>query len=113
MLQAFGAEGAKQLSFKVVDRLQTVIPKDYPWPGNFRELEQAVRNIIIHDEFVPLGQNNETEFDINAVYRNTRISLTEWSEIYARKAYENAGSYREAARRLEVDQRTVKKLVLD
>ena len=29
-----------------------------------------------------------------------------------RKAYENAGSYREAARRLDADQRTIKKLVV-
>ena len=109
----FGAEGAKELSSKVVDRLQSVIPKNYPWPGNFRELEQAVRNIIVHDEFVPLGQGSELEFDINQVYANTQVSLNGWSQIYARKAYENAGSYREAARLLGVDQRTLKKWVLE
>ena len=72
-----------------------------------------MRNIIVHDEFVPLGQNSEPGFDISSVYGNTQVSLTEWSQIYAKKAYENAGSYREAARRLNADQRTVKKLVLD
>ena len=109
----FGVEGAKELSSKVVDRLQSVIPKNYPWPGNFRELEQAVRNIIVHDEFVPLGQGSEKEFDINQVYANTNLSLNDWSRIYAKKAYENAGSYREAARLLRVDQRTLKKWVLE
>ena len=109
----FGEEGAKELSSKVVDRLQSVIPKNYPWPGNFRELEQAVRNIIVHDEFVPLGQGSEIEFDINKVYANTQVSLNGWSQIYAKKAYENAGSYREAARLLGVDQRTLKKWVLE
>lgn len=109
----FGAEGAKELSSKVVDRLQSVIPENYPWPGNFRELEQAVRNIIVHDEFVPLGQGSEIEFDIKQVYANTKLSLNGWSRIYAKKAYENAGSYREAARLLGVDQRTIKKWVLE
>ena len=109
----FGAEGAKELSSKVVDRLQSVIPKNYPWPGNFRELEQAVRNIIVHDEFAPLGQGSELEFDINQVYANTQLSLNGWSQIYAKKAYENAGSYREAARLLDIDQRTLKKWVLE
>ena len=109
----FGAEGAKELSSKVVDRLQSVIPKNYPWPGNFRELEQAVRNIIVRDEFVPLGQGSEIEFDINQIYTNTQVSLNGWSQIYAKKAYENAGSYREAARLLAVDQRTLKKWVLE
>jgi DNA-binding NtrC family response regulator len=109
----FGGEGAKELSSKVVDRLRSVIPENYPWPGNFRELEQAVRNIIVHDEFVPLGQGSEIEFDIKQVYANTKLSLNGWSRIYAKKAYENAGSYREAARLLGVDQRTIKKWVLD
>ena len=109
----FGGEGAKELSSKVVDRLRSVIPENYPWPGNFRELEQAVRNIIVHDEFIPLGQGSEIEFDIKQVYANTKLSLNGWSRIYAKKAYENAGSYREAARLLGVDQRTIKKWVLE
>ena len=89
-----------------------MLPNDYEWPGNFRELEQAVRNIIVHDEFVPLGHDRETGVDIAKTYRSTEVSLSEWNRIYARKAYDNAGSYREAARRLNADQRTVKKLVL-
>ena len=107
----FGAEGAKALSSKVVDKLQSVIPKNYPWPGNFRELEQAVRNIIVHDEFVPLRQSSEKELDINQIYANTNLSLNGWNQIYAKKAYENAGNYREAARLLGIDQRTLKKWV--
>ena len=107
----FGSDGAKELSSRVVDKLQSVLPRNYPWPGNFRELEQAVRNIIVHDEFVPLGQTGEDEFDIRETYRSTQVSLSEWNQIYARKAYDSAGSYREAARRLNADQRTIKKLV--
>ena len=108
----FGQEGAKELSSRVVDKLQSVLPSNYSWPGNFRELEQAVRNIIVHDEFVPLRNNSGDRFDIGKTYRTTEVSLLEWSQVYARKAFENAGSYREAARRLGADQRTVKKLVL-
>ena len=108
----FGKEGAKELSFRVVDRLKSVVPKNYPWPGNFRELEQAVRNIIVHDEFVPLGNDRENGIDIGKIFMDTEVTLSEWSQIYARKAHGNAGSYREAARRLDADQRTVKKLVM-
>ena len=71
-----------------------------------------MRNIIVHDEFVPLRNNSGDRFDIGKTYRTTEVSLLEWSQVYARKAFENAGSYREAARRLGADQRTVKKLVL-
>ena len=111
-IKLFGEAGAKELSSRVVEKLQSVLPNDYEWPGNFRELEQAVRNIIVHDEFVPLGHDRETGVDIAKTYRSTEVSLSEWNRIYARKAYDNAGSYREAARRLNADQRTVKKLVL-
>ncbi|MDA8990362.1 sigma-54 factor interaction domain-containing protein [Opitutales bacterium] len=111
-MKLFGKEGARELSARVFEKLQSVLPRNYSWPGNFRELEQAVRNIIVHDEFVPLGQGGGTELDIRETYRTTQLSLSEWNQIYARKAYENAGSYREAARRLDADQRTVKKLVL-
>ena len=72
-----------------------------------------MRNIIVHDEFAPLGQGSEKEFDINQVFANTQVSLNGWSRIYAKKAYGNAGSYREAARLLDIDQRTLKKWVLE
>ena len=111
-IKLFGEVGAKELSSRVVGKLKSVLPNDYEWPGNFRELEQAVRNIIVHDEFAPLGYDRETGVDIAKTYRSTEVSLSEWNRIYARKAYDNAGSYREAARRLNADQRTVKKLVL-
>jgi len=108
----FGSDGAKELSSRVVNKLESVLPSHYSWPGNFRELEQAVRNIIVHDEFVPLVNSDRNEEDIEGIYAGSQVTLSEWNQIYARKAYENTGSYREAARRLDADQRTIKKLVV-
>lgn len=107
----FGSDGAKELSSKVVNKLESVLPSHYSWPGNFRELEQAVRNIIVHDEFVPLVNTDGNEEDIEGIYGGSQVTLSQWNKIYARKAYQNTGSYREAARRLDADQRTIKKLV--
>ena len=106
----FGPEGAGELSSRVVDTLRAQVPKNYEWPGNFRELEQAVRNVIVRNEYVPVLRSEESN-SIETVYENTEVSLAQWSATYARKAFENAGSYREAARRLKIDQRTLKKLV--
>ena len=106
----FGPEGAGELSSRVVDTLREQVPKNYEWPGNFRELEQAVRNVIVRNEYVPVLRGEESN-RIETVYENTEVSLAQWSATYARKAFENAGSYREAARRLKIDQRTLKKLV--
>jgi hypothetical protein len=109
----FGKEGAKEISSRVVDQLQSVLPPNYSWPGNFRELEQAVRNIIVHDEFVPLGHARGTDNDVASIYSKSLVSLSQWNQMYAKKAYENAGSYREAARCLDVDQRTLRRWVLE
>jgi transcriptional regulator with AAA-type ATPase domain len=109
----FGSDGAKELSSRVVDKLHSVLPRNYPWPGNFRELEQAVRNIIVHDEFVPLGHARGTDNDVASIYSKSLVSLSQWNQMYAKKAYENAGSYREAARCLDVDQRTLRRWVLE
>ena len=106
----FGPEGARELASRVVDTLREQVPQNYEWPGNFRELEQAVRNVIVRNEYVPVIRGKESN-TIEAVYENTEVSLAQWSSTYARKAFENAGSYREAARRLQIDQRTLKKLV--
>ncbi len=106
----FGPEGARELSSRVVDTLRAQVPKNYEWPGNFRELEQAVRNIIVRNESIPVLRGEQSN-RIETVYENTEVSLAQWSSTYARKAFENAGSYREAARRLKIDQRTLKKLV--
>ena len=94
-----------------MNKLESVLPSHYSWPGNFRELEQAVRNIIVHDEFVPLVNTDGNDEDIEGIYGGSQVTLSQWNKIYARKAYQNTGSYREAARRLDADQRTIKKLV--
>jgi DNA-binding NtrC family response regulator len=107
----FGAEGARELVSRVVETLRKQVPQGYDWPGNFRELEQAVRNVIVRNEYVPVSRSKNPN-TIDSVFENTEVTLSEWSKTYARKAFENAGSYREAARRLEVDQRTLKKLVV-
>ena len=107
----FGPEGASELASRVVETLSRQVPRDYDWPGNFRELEQAVRNVIVRNEYLPVSKKEDSD-SIDRVLENTEMSLAEWSATYARKAFENAGSYREAARRLKIDQRTLKKLVL-
>ena len=104
----FGDDAAEELSLRVVDRLGELVPNAYQWPGNFRELEQAVRNVIVRNEFVPV-ELEDSPCEIERTYLGSEVSLDKWNQLYAAKAYENFGSYREAARRLQVDQRTLKK----
>lgn len=106
----FGAEGAKALSSKVVEQLNRQVPRNYSWPGNFRELEQAVRNIIVRNEYTPI-ENQTVHPEITKIYQESQVTLNEWNKLYAQRAFKNSGSYRAAAHLLQVDQRTLKKLV--
>ena len=104
-----GPEGAGELGQQVIETLRQRVPAGYEWPGNFRELEQAVRNCIVRQNYQP-PKFSQDEGSIQNIFENTEISLDAWSRLYARKAYKNAGSYRAAANRIQIDQRTLKKL---
>ena len=85
------------------------MPGDYAWPGNYRELEQCVRNVIIRRSYRPLAQtpsSNEDEFF--ARFRAGQLSADELLARYAARVYQLTGSYEEAARRMGLDRRTVK-----
>jgi transcriptional regulator of acetoin/glycerol metabolism len=105
----FGTEGAQHLCSRILNTLQRDVPADYTWPGNFRELEQAVRNIVVRDEYTPMPSHADKSID--GILKGSHTTLAEWNRIYVQQAFKNAGSYREAARRLGVDQRTIKKWV--
>lgn len=104
-----GPEGTADLSDRILSELQVDLPPHYPWPGNFRELEQAVRNCIVRGRYQP-AERKEAQPSIETTYRNTDVSLKEWNRLYVTQAIHNHGSYRAAAQALAVDQRTVKKL---
>ena len=47
------ADEAEKLAQEVESFITQHLGRDYPWPGNFRELEQCVRNILIRGEYRP------------------------------------------------------------
>jgi transcriptional regulator with PAS, ATPase and Fis domain len=85
---------------------------DYPWPGNIRELEQCVRNIMLRREYHPAG-DPVTGLDDRqlAAFHEGTLSLEALCRLYCTHVYTAAGSYLETARRLKIDRRTVKKYV--
>src|SRR5580704_16196551 len=84
------------------------LPKDYTWPGNYRELEQCVRNVIIRQSYQPLGQAPDAEDSFSTRLRAGELTADELLAHYAARVYSLTGSYEEAARRMQLDRRTVK-----
>ncbi len=92
----------------ILDRLGS----DYEWPGNYRELEQCIRNLLIRKDYRPVsgGRKDSAEGLFEPAYSG-RITASELLTRYCTLTYAQTGSYEETARRLDLDRRTVKSKV--
>ncbi|RTZ98352.1 MAG: sigma-54-dependent Fis family transcriptional regulator [Deltaproteobacteria bacterium] len=102
----------EKLSEDVKSWIKKRIGLAYDWPGNIRELEQCVRNVMIRGAYHPVTETarNPAGKRVDFVLDDV-LSLEEMCRLYCRQVYAQAGSYVETARRLKVDRRTVKKYV--
>ncbi len=103
----------ESIANEVVSFIETELPGDYPWPGNFRELEQCVRNILIRREYRPVTRAPSAPGDSDADsyvarLRRGELSSDELVREYYTLVYKKTGSYKAAARVLEIDWRTVR-----
>jgi transcriptional regulator with AAA-type ATPase domain len=81
----------------------------YEWPGNYRELEQCVRNLLIRKEYRPARvQWDASSDDLFQPAYAGRLTASELLSRYCTLIYAQTGSYEETARRLDIDRRTVK-----
>jgi transcriptional regulator of acetoin/glycerol metabolism len=82
----------------------------YEWPGNFRELEQAVKNILVHGDYRTKSRPADAPAD-NRLLRGEIVPAEEIVRRYTCEVWERVGNYSEAARLLGLDRRTVRKYV--
>jgi len=106
-----GAE-AEELAAEVAEWIDGNLGASYPWPGNFRELEQCVKNVLIRRNYRPTdaaGENPLEEFVRDA--SAGRLTADALLRRYVTLVYSQTKSYEETARRLAMDRRTVKSKV--
>ena len=109
MVRRSVGEEAERVIPEVRDWVRKNLPADYAWPGNYRELEQCVRNIVIHGSYHPLESNEAAGEDaFFGQFQRGELTAEDVLAHYAAVVYRQAGSYEEAARRLGLDRRTVK-----
>jgi len=107
-----GAEG-ESLASDVSQWIERNLPRDYAWPGNYRELEQCIKNVLIRRDYRPLRLQAAGPTDTLAADLNEGgITADELLSRYCTLVYRRTGSYEETARRLNLDRRTVKSKVL-
>jgi transcriptional regulator with AAA-type ATPase domain len=107
-LRIAGDDGAV-LAKQALAWIKTNLPPDYAWPGNYRELEQCLRNFLIRREYAPFQIAEPVRGrDPFAEAREGKLTAEELLCRYCRLVYKQTGSYEETARRLGLDRRTVK-----
>jgi DNA-binding NtrC family response regulator len=105
----FAPGEAEPLAREVLDWVHRHLGDQYPWPGNFRELEQCVRNVLIRGEYRPLQREAARPREqLAAEFLAGAVSADELLRRYCTIVYAQTGSYQETAARIGLDRRTVK-----
>ena len=94
---------------EAMNGIELSVGLDYSWPGNMRELEQCVRNLLIHGKYSPAVRSMPVR-GLEGLFESMRRADAELEEVtttYATWAYARTGSYTRAGRALGVDRRTV------
>ncbi len=108
MVRRVVGDEAERCLPEVEDWMRGRLPVDYHWPGNYRELEQCVRNVIIRGSYQPLSQSATEPEGWTARLGKGDLTVDELVSHYAAQVYRETGSYEETATRLGIDRRTVK-----
>lgn len=100
----------------VADEVEKWINKhlglDYAWPGNFRELEQCVRNVLIRHEYRPPDVAGRSESErLARDISDGKLTADQLLRRYCTLVYSTTHNLEETARRLQLDRRTVKSKV--
>ncbi|MEO1998134.1 MAG: sigma 54-interacting transcriptional regulator [Planctomycetaceae bacterium] len=94
---------------EITEWIEQSLGLDYPWPGNIRELEQCVRNVLIRNAYQPLSRTpGEPADQLADDVRRNRLTSAELLGRYYAQVFAATGSYEQASRLLDVDRRTVK-----
>ncbi len=106
-----GPAEAASLAGQVLEVIGRRLGADYPWPGNFRELEQCARNVLVHGDYLPplppAPTGNAGDWLEEA--RAGSLTMDEILGHYCGEILAETGSLEAAARRLGVDRRTVRR----
>ncbi|MCP4712529.1 MAG: sigma-54-dependent Fis family transcriptional regulator, partial [Planctomycetes bacterium] len=97
----------------VIEVVRKDIGLDYNWPGNVREMEQAVRRILLtrHYRLETGSKKSDLRSRLVAAVDDGSVTAQDLLAGYCQLMYEKFGTYEEVARRLNLDRRTVKKYV--
>jgi transcriptional regulator with AAA-type ATPase domain len=108
MSRRIAGEDGQELAGEVMGWIEGNLPARYAWPGNYRELEQCVKNVLIRRNYRPSQMGADAVDELAADVRAGSVTAEDLVSRYVTIVYSRTGSYEETSRRLGLDRRTVK-----
>jgi DNA-binding NtrC family response regulator len=105
-----GASEADAVCDEVCEAIEKSPGRGYAWPGNFRELEQCVRSVLVRGEYRPAAASRAGDARqriANSVVEG-HFTADDLLRNYCTLLYAKSRNYAHVADRLKIDRRTVK-----
>ncbi len=104
-----GDEEADELAGEVVRAIEVSPGRTYRWPGNFRELEQCVRSVMLRGDYRPasLPPADARQRIASGILSGT-FTADDLLRNYCTLLYAKTRNYSQVAEQLGVDRRTVR-----
>ncbi|MBN2528793.1 MAG: sigma-54-dependent Fis family transcriptional regulator [Deltaproteobacteria bacterium] len=106
-----GEAECEGLTGETMTFIETHMPESYEWPGNIRELEQCVCNILVRGHYTPMTGRVPSAVDFGELLQQGKMTADELVNTYCTHVYAQTQSFVETAKRLNIDRRTVKSKV--
>ena len=104
-----GDSEAEQLAAEVLRAIEVSPGRDYTWPGNFRELEQCVRSVMLRGEYRSAGVSaGDARERIASAVVNGTFGADDLLRNYCTLLYAKTRNYSQVAEQLGLDRRTVR-----
>ncbi len=87
-------------------------PENYSWPGNIRELEQCVRQILLNGVYKWQTTESSEQGELAAEIEQGTLSASQLLGAYCRTLRNRLGTYEAVSRVTKLDRRTVKKYIV-
>lgn len=102
---------SKGLVLELTGQIQQSAPANYSWPGNIRELEQCVRQMLLKRSYCWQQSEGMEERlgELERKYREGGFTAVHLLASYCHHLHELHGTYEKVAKITMLDRRTVKK----